>query len=505
MSHEQHQFLIEQLEKFGKYDKNKSDQATKDDKQFRGLMLHLLGEIKTAKETKERAKSAPRATNSKPSSSSARRSQSARQPKAKTRIAEPAEEEPPGLEEEPPAVRADDEGTEKNRKQTKHEKEQSIDEEPQEPHERKVQPARSESSKERTEDEEGPTGFCQSSGGWQYDHDETWKDQQSWNDQEEYGRVDADPWHADPWHADPWQRWNPQVKRHDPWLDEATRWHNNAWYQQWQTVEARPKRPVRLDENQKGKGKGKGTGKGKECKSTNQKKKPKTDETKKKEVHFTNFTEMASHKLMGFMCELAKEHGLEDYIEVENGLPVMYTFGQQLSKACVIRCTSELRAKAVINYLRGKGDILFGPVNNQKKIRVISGFDDRSEEHKAADFQMRKLRAALYEVGVPDTVFFTEWKNWKMFYTPDGNAENRQEVARWCSTNWTYIFKGTIMATSAMWREVKQNWLELIETRREEERDFVEESEEEARRSGTDGEGTSGGDVEARAFFQRWV
>ena len=43
MSHEQHQFLIEQLEKFGKYDKNKSDQATKDDKQFRGLMLHLLG------------------------------------------------------------------------------------------------------------------------------------------------------------------------------------------------------------------------------------------------------------------------------------------------------------------------------------------------------------------------------------------------------------------------------------------------------------------------------
>ena len=214
---------------------------------------------------------------------------------------------------------------------------------------------------------------------------------------------------------------------------------------------------------------------------------------------------MASHKLMAFMCELAKEHGLEDYIEVENGLPVMYTFGQQLSKACVIRCTSELKAKVVINYLRGKGDILFGPVNNQKKIRVISGFDDRSEEHKAADFQMRKLRAALYEVGVPDTVFFTEWKNWKMFYTPDGNAENRQEVARWCSTNWTYIFKGTIMAKSAMWREVKQNWLELIETRREEERDFVEESEEEARRSGTDGEGTSGGDVEARAFFQRWV
>ena len=93
----------------------------------------------------------------------------------------------------------------------------------------------------------------------------------------------------------------------------------------------------------------------------------------------------------------------------------------------------------------------------------------------------------------------------KMFYTPDGNAENRQEVARWCSTNWTYIFNGTMTAKSAMWREVKQNWLELIETRREEERDFVEESEEEARRSGTDGEGTSGGDVEARAFFQRWV
>ena len=150
-----------------------------------------------------------------------------------------------------------------------------------------------------------------------------------------------------------------------------------------------------------------------------------------------------------------------------------------------------------------------GRRTTNKKIMVISGFDDRTKEHKMADFQMRKLRAALHEANVPETVFFTEWSTWKMFYSLDGNVENRREVARWCSTNWTYNFSASIMRTSPMWREVRQNWLELIyqDNRREDEGDFVAEPEpeEEERWQGTDGYGTSGGEEEARAFFQQWL
>ena len=116
---------------------------------------------------------------------------------------------------------------------------------------------------------------------------------------------------------------------------------------------------------------------------------------------------------------------------------------------------------------------------------------------------MRKLRAALHEAEVPDTTFFTEWKNWKLFYMPNGNVEKRIEMARWCTKNWTYVFNGTIMAQSSMWRNIKQSWLELIQDRREE-GDFVAESEEDARRSGTDGDVTSGGDEESRPWLHRW-
>ena len=79
----------------------------------------------------------------------------------------------------------------------------------------------------------------------------------------------------------------------------------------------------------------------------------------------------------------------------------------------------------------------------------------------------------------------------------------RIEMARWNSENWTYIFNGTVMAQSSMWRNIKQNWMELIQDRREE-GDFVAESEEDARRSGTDGDATSGGDEETRAWPHRW-
>ena len=131
-----------------------------------------------------------------------------------------------------------------------------------------------------------------------------------------------------------------------------------------------------------------------------------------------------------------------------------------------------------------------------------------------ADFMMRKMRLALHEREVPEAVFFTEWSTWKMFFLPDGNMENRKEVARWCSTTWTYNFSSSMMNEVPWWRQIKEDWMYLIrqDNRREdfEYGDFgpEPEPEEEERRPGTDGHrSSSGGEEDDRAFnpFQKWV
>ena len=111
---------------------------------------------------------------------------------------------------------------------------------------------------------------------------------------------------------------------------------------------------------------------------------------------------------MKFMIDLVTAYGLRDSIEIDsNDMPIMYPFGQTVAKACVIRCISEERAKAIIRQLHSDGDILFGAGEDQRKIRVNSGFDNRNPEPKAADFQMRKLRSAIHQAGVPKETFFT--------------------------------------------------------------------------------------------------
>ena len=110
---------------------------------------------------------------------------------------------------------------------------------------------------------------------------------------------------------------------------------------------------------------------------------------------------------MQFMVELVTAYRLRNSIETEGGLPVMYPFGQIVAKAFVIRCISEERATTIIRQLHSDGDILFGAGEDQRKIRVNSGFDNRNPEQKAADFQMRKLRSAIHQAGVPKETFFT--------------------------------------------------------------------------------------------------
>ena len=222
---------------------------------------------------------------------------------------------------------------------------------------------------------------------------------------------------------------------------------------------------------------------------------------------------MAAKKLMGFLCQIVQDHDLEEYLEEEDGVPVMYTFGKEIAKACVLRCTTEQKAKEIIKYLRGKGDILFGPPGQQKKIRVISGFDDRSDEHKMADFMMRKMRLALHNHQIPEASFFTEWSTWKMYFLQDGNMENRKEVARWCPATWTYTFSASIIEKTPWWKSIKEEWMYLIrqdpnKSREEFEQGDFQEDEARRRRPGTDGHrSSSGGEEDDRAFnpFARWV
>ena len=144
---------------------------------------------------------------------------------------------------------------------------------------------------------------------------------------------------------------------------------------------------------------------------------------------------IAAHKLMKFMIDLVTAYGLRDSIEIDsNDMPIMYPFGQTVAKACVIRYISEERAKAIIRQLHSDGAIEFGAGDDKRKIRVNSGFDNRNPEQKAAEFQMRKLRSAIHQHGVPKETFFTEWKYLKLWVMPQGISEQKEEIARWNST-----------------------------------------------------------------------
>ena len=128
---------------------------------------------------------------------------------------------------------------------------------------------------------------------------------------------------------------------------------------------------------------------------------------------------IAAQKLMKFMIDLVTAYGLRDSIETDsNDMPIMYAFGQTIAKACVIRCKSHERAKAIIQQLHYNGTIEFGVGDEKRTIRVNSGFDNRNPEQKAAEFQMRKLRSAILRHGVPRETFFTEWKNLKLWVIP---------------------------------------------------------------------------------------
>ena len=166
------------------------------------------------------------------------------------------------------------------------------------------------------------------------------------NDRER-GRDKDNSWKQNEWRSELHRGW--QTEEEDP-LQDAARdpWH--AQNQQYQAtysdsngghLKGRP--------NAKGRGKGRG---------------PKDDETKKKEVHFFNFPEIARERHMAFLFEIVERDGIKHMIEMENDrdgelIPVMYAFGGAYAKSSAIRFNSEADAMDALYTLRGRGRIRF--------------------------------------------------------------------------------------------------------------------------------------------------
>ena len=70
--------------------------------------------------------------------------------------------------------------------------------------------------------------------------------------------------------------------------------------------------------------------------------------------------------------------------------------------------------------LRLNGTIEYHSEGEVRKIRVVSGFDSRTDEQKAAEYQFRKMRSAIKYHEVPEKTWHTDWKNQKTWYLPNG-------------------------------------------------------------------------------------
>ena len=105
----------------------------------------------------------------------------------------------------------------------------------------------------------------------------------------------------------------PQPETNSGWLASTImEWMDRLWQpvkqlqggtdQQWQS----PQQLQSIGDSSKGKGKG-----------NSKRRQPKDDDTKKREIHFSNFPQMAAHKHMEFMIKMVEDFGLiEDIAKI---------------------------------------------------------------------------------------------------------------------------------------------------------------------------------------------
>ena len=109
----------------------------------------------------------------------------------------------------------------------------------------------------------------------------------------------------------------------------------------------------------------------------------------------------------------------------------MYAFGQVTARSCAIRFKTQDLANESMRDMRQNGTIEYHGGGEVRKIRVNSGYDNRSLEQKTAEFQLRKMRSSIMYHEVPGETWHTEWKQQKLWYLPEGKWDDRVEIVRW--------------------------------------------------------------------------
>ena len=150
---------------------------------------------------------------------------------------------------------------------------------------------------------------------------------------------------------------------------------------------------------------------------------------------------MDSHKYMAFMIKIVEDFGLLDNLEQEQDkegvwMPVMYPFGSPTAKSCAIRFKTEDMALEAMWELRSNGTIEYHGEGEVRNIRVVSGYSNRTENQKTAEFQFRKMRSSIKYHEVPEKTWHTDWKNQQTWYLPEGKWSERVCIARWNPKTW---------------------------------------------------------------------
>ena len=484
LSAEDCDLLMENIKLYKETGYQKVDNESLKDRWFQKTLLKMMSKPKSAA---ERSKSAPRGASSKAEGTSTKRSQSVRIARPSGRGADSDPREPDKIEEQTTGVETDGDDSHAKWTEVTYGQKKRTD-------------------TKRYTDESSKTQNDTNYQSNDYDEDAGWKgklDQEEWTWAQKGQSSSKDSYKhnhnlnhnqrqtADGWHQ---QSWN-------GWIDYGNRSSNSrgAQDQQWQS----PQQLQSNDDSSKGKGKG-----------NSKRRQPKDDDTKKREINFSNFPQMAAHKHMEFMIKMVEDFGLIEDIEKEHDkdgkwLPIMYAFGQVTARSCAIRFKTQDLAKESLRDMRQNGTIEYHGGGEVRKVRVNSGYDNRSLEQKTAEFQMRKLRSSIMYHEVPSQTWHTEWKQQKLWQMPDGKWEDRIEIARWNPKTWKMEFLKEMMASSKLWRSIRYHWNLMIESKTPD-NDFAYESEGNPKKSenendwsGTDGnwnanEGHSGGDEEWR-------
>ena len=144
--------------------------------------------------------------------------------------------------------------------------------------------------------------------------------------------------------------------------------------------------------------------------------------------------------------------------------PSIVTFGREQSKSCALRFHNGQNAKQVLRILRNGGPISFTDRDGVAyKIRVVRGFDDRTDEATTIDYQLRKLRSAIMFHGIETDNIETAWATGKIYLLPEGTWGKRICFSNWNPKVYKLPFLKELMK-EPVWKSIRFHWNALIDS-----------------------------------------